>query len=143
MAPEGPEDARYVLRFGAQAGAPLPHSYSCGELPQDAATLQMRVPVVDASLRSVLADTELTVDTASNLVTRVHAERAYASLNDCNAGRDILKAKLAELMPVPLATEDRGWQFQSSDGKSVGGVVCRLERYLPYPVLVFDMSAAP
>ena len=137
------EDARFVLSFGAQAGALLPHSYSYGKLPQATATLSMRVPVVDAKLRGVLADTELTVDTASNLVTRVHAERAYTSLNDCTAGRDVLKAKLAELMPTPLAAEDRGWQFQAADGKSVGGAVCRLERYLPYPVLVFDMSAAP
>ena len=141
--PAHAEDARFVLSFGAQAGAPLPHSYSYGKLPQDTSTLLMRVPVVDAKLRSVLADTELTIETATNLVTRVHAERAYISLNDCTAGRDILNAKLAELMPTPLTAHDRGWHFQSADGKSVGGAVCRLARHLPYPVLVFEMSPAP
>lgn len=137
------QDARFVLTFGAEANAPLPHAYSYGKPPVDEQTLLMRVPLVDPAIKPILPDVELTIDLPTNLVRRVHAERAYLSLNDCTAAKAVLDGKLAPLMANPYTGTGPWWQVQSADGKSVGGALCRTERYLPYPILIFDMSAAP
>ncbi|MSQ68669.1 MAG: hypothetical protein EXR83_10820 [Gammaproteobacteria bacterium] len=137
------EDARFVLGFGAQAGAPLPHSYSYGKPPLDPAVFKMRVPLVDPQIKRIFVDSELTVEAATLTVTRVHNERAYTSLSDCTAARDVVEKKLAALMTEPFVGRDPVWQHRSADGHTVGGIACRTERYLPYPTLVFDLSATP
>ncbi len=137
------EDARYVMGFGAQAGALLPHSYSYGKPPVTTEVFTMRVPLMDTQIKRIFVDSELTVQTATLTVSRVHAERAYASLSDCTAARDIVEAKLSTVMTESFAGRDPVWQHRSVDGKTVGGVTCRVERYLPYPTLVLDLSAAP
>lgn len=137
------QDARFVLAFGAEANAPLPHAYSYGQPPAGEKTLVMRVPLVDPALKPILTDVELTLDLEGNVVRRVHAERAYLSLDECTAAKATIDGKLAPLMPAPYTGSEAWWQYQSADGKSLGGALCRTERYLPYPVLVFDLSAVP
>ena len=137
------QDARFVLGFGAEPGAVLPHAYSYGKPPEGANTLTLRVPLTDAKLTPLLQDVELTVDVERNIVTRVHNERAYKSVMDCTNVRKVVEEKLAELMPKPYTGADTVWQHQTESGSAVGGVVCRTERWLPYPVLILDLSETP
>ena len=137
------QDARFVLGFGAEPAAPLPHAYSYGKPPEGASTLTLRVPLTDAKLMPLLDDVELTLDVARNVVTRVHNERAYKSVMDCTTVRKVVEEKLAELMPKPYTGGDPVWQHQTESGSAVGGVVCRTERWLPYPVLILDLSETP
>lgn len=136
------QDARFVLGFGAEPGAVLPHAYSYGK-PPEGTTLTMRVPLTDAKLAPLLQDVELTLDLARNIITRVRNERAYKSVMDCTNVRKVVEEKLAELMPKPYTGSDSIWQHQTESGSAVGGVVCRTERWLPYPVLILDMAEAP
>ena len=137
------QDARFVLGFGAEPAAPLPHAYSYGKPPEGTTTLTMRVPLTDAKLAPLLQDMELTLDVPRNIITRVHNERAYKSVMDCTVVQKAVEEKLATLMPKPYTGSDSVWQHQTETGSAVGGVVCRTERWLPYPVLILDMAEAP
>ena len=137
------QDASFVLGLGAEPGAVLPHAYSYGKPPAGVSPLTLRVPLTDKKLAPLLQDVELTVDVERNIVTRVHNERAYKSVMDCTNVRKAVEEKLAELMPKPYTGADAVWQHQTESGSAVGGVVCRTERWLPYPVLILDLSETP
>lgn len=137
------QDARFVLGFGAEPAAPLPHAYSYGKPAEGTATLTLRVPLTDSKLAPLLDDMELTLDVPRNVVTRLRNERAYKSVMDCTTVRKAVEAKLAELMPKPYTGSNPLWQRQTESGAAAGGVVCRTERWLPYPVLILELAETP
>ena len=137
------EDAAFVLAFGADPGAPLPYAYRYGKFPDGTGTITMRVPLVDQKLAPLLQDMGISYDTARDIVTRLHQERAYKSVGDCDVVRKVLEERIAAVMPTPYTGPDPVWQHQTADGRAVGGVRCQVERFYPYPVLVFDLSETP
>ena len=136
------ENALLVLPFGAEPGAPLTHAYDYGAPPVPEGHYTMRVPSVDAEVSRIFPDIEITIASPSKTVMRTHAERAYRALADCSAALRTVQAKLRAALPSPYAGSDPAWQFKSADGRVVGGVNCRVERYLPYPILIFDLTTA-
>ena len=136
------ENALLVLPFGAEPGAPLTHAYDYGASPVPEGHYTMRVPSVDAAISRIFPDIEITIAAPSKTVMRTHAERAYSALADCSAALKTVQAKLQAALPSPYAGSNPAWQFQSADGHLVGGVNCRVERYLPYPILIFDLTTA-
>ncbi len=135
------QDATMVLAFGAEPGAPLPHSYDYGAPQTAASTYTMRVPIFDRDVAPVFADSELTVDIAAKTVQRVHTERAFKSLTECNAAKGIVEKKLAAAMPTPYTGGEPTWQY--AKGQAVGGVWCNSARHLPYAILTLDLAIAP
>lgn len=136
------ENALFVIPFGGEPGARIPHAYDYGATPFSTGTYAMRIPNVDTDVSAVFTDTELSIDAKTKAVTRVHAERAYRALGDCELARKSLLPKLGKALPTPYAGTDPRWQYQSPDGGEVGGAYCRAERYLPYPVLILDLTTA-
>lgn len=134
------ENSGFVIAFGGEPGAPLTHSYDYGVPDGDAPSFTMRIPSIDVEVQPVLADVELTVAKAGKIVQRVHAERAYRSLNECTAARDLLAKKITALLPAAYAGANSGWQQQSADGKVGGGASCLTPRHLPFATLVFDLG---
>ena len=140
--PSVAENATLVLPFGAEPGAPLTHAYDYGAPPVPEGHYTMRVPSVDATIAPIFPDLEITIAAPSKTVVRTHAERAYSALAECSAAAKTVQAKLQAALPSPYAGSNPAWQFQSADGRVVGGVNCRVERYLPYPILIFDLTTA-
>ena len=140
--PSVAENALLVLPFGAEPGVPLTHAYDYGAPPVPEGHYTMRVPSVDAEVSRIFPDIEITIAAPSKTVMRTHAERAYSALADCSAALRTVQAKLQAALPSPYAGANPAWQFQSADGRVVGGVNCRVERYLPYPILIFDLTTA-
>jgi hypothetical protein len=139
--PAQAQDASMVLAFGAEPGAPLPHAYSYGAAPTTDETFTMRVPIFEREVAPVFADSELTIETATKIVKRVHIERAFKSLTDCSAAKAIVEKKLAASMPTPYTGTNPAWQY--AKGQAVGGIECVMGRHLPYPILTLDLAAAP
>lgn len=137
------QDARFVLGFGGEPGAPLAHAYNNGAPADASAVYRMRVPTVDPIIKPIFVDTELTIDTASKIVQRVHAERAMSDQAKCGEAKDVIAAKLADAMPTPYTGVEAGWQYQTPNRTAVGGVICQVARYLPYPVLILDLAIPP
>lgn len=135
------QDATMVLAFGAEPGAPLPHSYDYGAPQTTEPSYTMRVPIFDREVAPVFADSELTVDIASKTVQRVHVERAFKSLTECTAAKAIVEKKLAASMPSPYTGPNPAWQYMK--GNAVGGIFCNTARHLAYATLTLDLSAAP
>lgn len=140
-APARAQDAAMVLAFGAEPGAPLPHAYSYGAAPTTDETFTMRVPIFEREVAPVFADSELTIETATKIVKRVHVERAFKSLTDCTAAKAIVEKKLAASMPSPYTGSNPAWQY--AKGATVGGIGCVMGRHLPYPILTLDLAVAP
>ncbi|MGE0338027.1 MAG: hypothetical protein AB7Q76_22235 [Gammaproteobacteria bacterium] len=141
--PAPAENALFVIPFGGEPGAPLPHAYDYGAAPASDGQYTLRVPSVDPAMQPVLPDVELTVDAASKIVSRVAASRAYRALDECTAAQKIVRGKLEKALPHPAAGDDERWQFQSADGKVVGGAYCQLARHLPFPTLQVEITQVP
>ena len=139
--PAEAQDATMVLAFGAEPGAPLPHSYDYGAPQTSEPTYTMRVPIFDRDVAPVFADSELTVDIATKTVRRVHIERAFKSLTECTAAKGIVEKKLAAAMPTPYTGGEPTWQY--AKGQAVGGIWCNSARHLPYAILTLDLGLAP
>ena len=139
----GAENALFVLPFGAEPGAPLTHAYDYGVPPVKAGLYTMRVPSVDSAMMAIFHDIEITIEAPTKTVKRSHAERAYSALEDCAKAAQVVQAQLRKILPSPYAGTGKDWQSQSTDGRVIGGVNCRVERYLPYPILVLDITTAP
>jgi hypothetical protein len=137
------ENAAFVIPFGGEPGAPLAHAYDYGKPPITTGTYAMRVPSVDTAVQSVFPDVELTIDATTKTVLRSHAERAYRALTECTAALQTVQPKLAVALPQPYTGTDPAWQAQSADGKVIGGAYCRTERYLPFPILILDLTTPP
>ncbi|MSR14179.1 MAG: hypothetical protein EXR86_06345 [Gammaproteobacteria bacterium] len=137
------ENALFVLPFGGEPGAPLAYAYDYGTPPVKAGTYVMRVPSADTEVATVFSDFELTIDATTKTVLASRAARAYRSLAECSAAQTKVTPKLVLALPQPYSTEHRAWQQQSVDGTRVGGSYCLQERYLPFPVLIFELTTAP
>ena len=137
------QDARLVLAFGAEPGVALPHAYDYGAPPAATTTYTMRVPVFDPQVLPIFVDGELTIDSATKIVQSVHSERAMKTVADCNAAKAVLDAKIAAALPTPYTGPNPVWQYQNEKATAVGGAQCRTERYLPYVVLIVDLSVPP
>ena len=136
------ENALFVIPFGGEPGALIPHAYDYGAAPFTTGTYAMRIPNVDSEVSVVFTDTELTIDAKTKVVTRIHAERAYRAVGECETAKNALLPKLASALPAPYASGSPQWRYQSADGTQVGGVYCKGERYLPYPTLILDLTTA-
>ncbi len=143
VGPAHAENAFFVIPFGGEPGAPLAHSYDYGKAPEFASTYTMRIPSVDPEIATVLPDVELTIDPSNKIVQRVFAARAYRALTECNAAREIVQQKLTKALPAPFTGTGEAWQYQSPDGKVVGGAYCMTARYLPFPTLTVELVLAP
>ena len=133
------ENSTLVLNFGGSPGDQIPHSYDYG-LPEDAGDYyQMRIPIIYDDLAAVFHDTEVTVRSADKAITRVHAERAYKSLGQCNEGLAVVKEKLAKGLPRDYVG-DENWQFQSPDGNVVGRVICEKRRRRPFFTINLEIA---
>lgn len=132
------ENTILILAFGGEPGAPLPHAYNYGKAEVDTETYKMRIPVVDRDVQTVLADTELTVRTADNVVLAIHAARAYRTMKDCEAARSVISDKLAEALPRTAAVA--GWARAAVDGTVVARSFCDSRRYYPMPVLRLELA---
>lgn len=137
------ENAHFVIPFGGEPGAPLAHSYDYGTPPVQEGEYALRIPSVDPDIMAILPDVELTLDAASRTVKRAHADRAYRALDDCTKAQNTLRTYLQKALPQPYAGQGEAWQFQSADGKVVGGAYCELARYLPFPILRLDLALSP
>jgi hypothetical protein len=132
------ENSAFVLPFGGEPGAPLPHAYDYGKIPVTEGNFVMRIPAVDTEVASVLHDTEMVVGATDKLVREIHAARAFRAIAECEAGQKILEGKLARVLPTPF-TGEGPWQFQSADGAVVGGAWCHTARHLPFTTLFLDL----
>ena len=132
------ENAALTLIFGGDPGSPLAHAYSYG-LPETAdPNYTVRIPVINPEIRTVFYDTVLTVSNPEKIIQRVSASRAYRSLAECDAAREIVADKLAAALPRETVGEER-WQRQSADGRVVARAVCENLRHEPVPVLNFEL----
>lgn len=139
----GAENALFTIPFGSEPGQPLAHAYDYGAPPLAQGLYTMRVPSVDPVMMAHLPDVELTIEAAGRIVQRSHAARAYRALGDCTKARDEIAEKIAKVLPAPYAGSDPRYQYQSADGRVIGGVVCEHARYLPFPTLVMELTLAP
>jgi len=132
------ENSAFVLPFGGEPGAPLPHAYDYGKVPVAEGNFVMRIPAVDTDVATVLHDTEMVVGAADKLVREIHAARAFRAIAECESGQKILAGKLARVLPAPF-TGEGPWQYQSADGSVVGGAWCHTARHLPFTTLFLDL----
>ena len=132
------ENSAFVLPFGGEPGASLPHAYDYGKIPVSEGNFVMRIPAVDTEVASVLHDTEMVVGAADKLVREIHAARAFRAMAECEAGQKVLAGKLARVLPAPFTGEGL-WQYQSADGAVVGGAWCHTARHLPFTTLFLDL----
>ena len=132
------ENATLTLAFGGDPGSPLAHAYSYGLPETTEPTYTLRVPVVNPEIRTVFYDTVLTVSNPGKIIQRVRASRAFRSLAECNAAREIIAGKLAVALPNETAADER-WQRQSADGRVLARSVCESLRHEPVPVLNFEL----
>ena len=132
------ENSAFVLPFGGEPGAPLPHAYDYGKVPVAEGSFVMRIPAVDPEVAGVLHDTEMVVGAADKTVREIHAARAFRATAACEAGQKILAGKLARVLPAPF-TGKGPWQYQSTDGAIVGGAWCHTARHLPFTTLFLDL----
>ena len=139
--PAQAQNAAFVLSFGGEPGTPLAHAYDYGGSPEGVTSFALRVPIVDPTIKTVFVDSELVVDAATRMVKQVHIERAMGTVALCTEAQAVVAKKLAELMPTPYTGTSPLWQYTA--GGVVGGVSCRQERYLPFPILILDLSLAP
>ncbi len=136
------ENASFVIPFGSEPGAPLAHAYDYGVVP-NTETYTMRVPSVDPEMLAIVADIELTITAATKIVQRAYAARAYRAYGECTQAQDILRTKLQKALPQPYSGVSEAWQFQSADGRVVGGTYCQQARHLPFPILILELTVAP
>jgi hypothetical protein len=129
------ENTVLILAFGGDPGSPVPHAYNYGVPATDATTYALRIPTVDNDMAAIFYDSELSISSATKIVERVSAARAYRTMNECNEARAIVLSKLAEGLPLDYSLGDANWQRQSADGTVVGGVECENPRHYPMPVL--------
>lgn len=132
------ENAGFVLPFGGEPGAALPHAYDYGKAPQTEGAYAMRIPNVDPEVAKVLHDTELWVDAREKRVLAVRAARAFRASGECELGQKVLAAKVARVLPAPF-TGQGPWQYQADDGSVVGGAWCHTARHLPFTTLYLDL----
>lgn len=132
-------NAALTLTFGGDPGSPLAHAYSYGLPETSEPTYELRIPVVNPAVREVFHDTVLTVSNPEKIVQRVSARRAYRSLAECEAAREIIADTLATALPGDV-TDDEHWQRQSADGRVLARAVCESLRHEPVPVLNFELS---
>lgn len=137
------ENALFVLPFGSEPGAPLAHAYDYGASPIKDGTYTMRIPSVEPEMMAILPDVELTVDAATKIVQRSYATRAYRALGDCTSAQITIREKLQKILPQAYAGVSEAWQFQSADGRVVGGAYCLQARHLPYPTLLVELTINP
>lgn len=137
------ENALFTIPFGSEPGQPLAHAYDYGAPPLAEGRYTMRVPSVDPVMMAHLPDVELTIEAAGKMVQRSYAARAYRALGDCTKARDAIAEKIAKVLPAPYTGSDTRYQFQSADGRVVGGVICEQARHLPFPILVMELTLAP
>ncbi len=136
------ENALFVIPFGGEPGAPLAHAYDYGIAP-NTETYTMRVPSVDLEMLAIMPDVELTIAAATKIVQRAYAARAYRAYGDCTQAQEILRRKLQKALPQAYSGVSETWQFQSADGKIVGGAYCQQARHLPFPILILELTLAP
>jgi hypothetical protein len=141
--PAHAENAFFVIPFGGEPGAPLAHSYDYGKAPAAEGTYTMRIPSVDPEIAAVLPDIELTIEAANKVVQRVYAARAYRALTECSMAQEVIQQKLVKALPASYTGTGEAWQYQSADGKVVGGVYCMTARHLPFPTLTVELVLAP
>jgi len=137
------ENALFVIPFGGEPGAPLAHAYDYGAPPVNDGRYTMRIPSVDPEMMPILPDIELTLDAATKIVQRAYAVRSYRALDDCTKAQTAVRARLQQALPEPFAGQGDAWQFQSADGRIVGGAYCQMARHLPYPVLQVELTLNP
>ncbi len=141
------ENALFVIPFGSEPGAPLAHAYDYGASPGNGVgsdgTYTMRVPSVDPEMVSIVPDVELTIDAATKVVQRSYAARAYRALGDCTLAQETLRHKLQKVLPQGYSGVSEAWQFETTDGKVVGGAYCQQARHLPFPILIMELVMKP
>lgn len=137
------ENALFVLPFGSEPGAPLAHAYDYGESPQREGSYTMRIPSVNPEMASIVPDVELTIDAATKVVQRSFATRAYRALGDCKQAEALLRDKLQKVLPQAYSGISEAWQFQTTDGKILGGAYCQQARHLPFPTLIMELVMGP
>lgn len=137
------DNALFIIPFGAEPGAPLTHAYDYGVPPVKEGPYTMRVPSVDSIIMPIFADVELTIEAPHKTAKRSHAERAYRELSECTKASKVIQGKLNAALPGTYTGSDPAYQFQSADGHVIGGAYCKVERYLPNPILIFDLTVAP
>jgi hypothetical protein len=137
------DNALFIIPFGAEPGASLTHAYDYGVPPVKEGVYTMRVPSVDSVIMPIFADVELSIEAPQKTVRRSHAERAYRELSECTKASLVIQEKLKSALPSAYTGADAAYQFQSADGHVIGGTYCKVERYLPNPVLIFDLTVVP
>jgi hypothetical protein len=143
MAGAHAENGLFVLPFGGEPGAPLPHAYDYGKPPMQEGAYLIRVPSVTPEVATVFSDVELTIDAATKTVLHSRAKRAYRSLTECTAALNVVLPKLRLALPDTYSGANPQWQHQSADGTRVGGIYCHQERHLPFPILTLELTVAP
>ncbi len=94
-----------------------------------------RVPVQNSKLKQYFLDLQLFLLVPENTISGVAGRKALSDRQSCVSELNGLLALLKAALPEQYSGEERGWQFQASNGAIVARATCSRSGNNPFPLL--------